>query len=783
MPRAVSQLGLPGGPAQSFPFAAGVEKAPDSMRLLHASTEGATLHRQSRHRVFHRAPLGAAIAYVTILTVALLILVCARRLSNLSVEGDWVRSLAGAEGDEPAGACGGDGEGGGRDEGEKEDKDGQWAIIQQARENLKGFQRLLKKWLALKGGHSYKAVATTTSVFTLMISDVGALGGFIEQELLALRPLWRSVLNQAAAGAKEVGTGWDIADRSTELRSIHCMNGYLKNMMFWIRETDQEGRLVIKGSRWAALRDLVTVQAEVVEIASQYLSALHPESSTPNEMRRRAFGRLGGLSNARRRMLLANAAYARYFDGFFLKGFAQRRFGSLAAKAAQKDNLPNTPEGQIEYLRRYFPTDLRVIAAEAPTATETYLTPGAISKDKRAPKTPRGPWPSLVGSSLHPSGPLMHPPGPPSSSHPKTDESDPFVQLGARPKTYSQAVGSGEQTSSGVSSKKATPVKARSVQHTARKPGTPKIAPPPIAFPWGKDTEKQPGSAPASSPQEPQTLTPLSLRGYRRRLRKERGTKEAAPKKFASPTEEEGLFEVSTKTEGEASEGLQGPDDEIAQALKNLVLTEEEESTADDGDEVDEALQPLDGTPFDAGQTMLAPLPTQSHTPFLSSPWAAPGIPMGPRLVGVGPSSASRGGAYFGEPQGLPRPSGPGPWAPPIFSASQPSTGGPSHVLAPESSGLGPLPQLPAPPGFWEPPSSSPSLQVSPGPLHPPSTQPSPSGDPFPRSPNRAISGPTSTQPSPKKDKHRKGKTGPYRGMPLGEPAPPVTSVSTSPPT
>ncbi|KAL8432319.1 hypothetical protein ACSSS7_004686 [Eimeria intestinalis] len=891
MPRAVSQLGLPGGPLQSFAFVAGVEKAPDSMRLLHASTEGATLHRQSRNGVFHRAPLGAAIAYVAILTVALLILVCARRLSSLSIEGGWVRSLAGAEGDEPAGACGGDEEEGASDEDEKveEDKDGQWAIIQQARENLKGFEKLIKKLLAMKNGYVYRAVASATGVYMLIVSDVGALGGFIEQELRELRSLWLSVMEQAAASAREVQTGWPAVDKSFNWKSIHCMNGYLQDMISEVKVARKKRKLMVAGNRWAALRNLVRVQAEAIGISSYCLTALHPDSPASGLMRRRAFSRLGGVSNVRRRMLLANPSYARYFRGFNLKGFAGRRFGPLAAQAARKDNLPNTPEGQIEYLRKYFPTDLRVVPPEAPTAMETYLTADAPSStEKKAPKTPQGPWPSL-----HPPGPPMHPPAPPPSSQPGSDS---FVQLGARPKTYSQALASGEQKSSEMSSKKFTPGAPHGVQQPEGKPGAPKSAPPPIPFPWGKDTRKQPGSAPGSSPQEPQTLTPLSPGGSLLRRRKERGTKEAAPKEFASPTKEGGSSGVSSEAERETSEGPQGPDDEIAQALKNFVLAEEEESTADDGDEVDEVLQPLDGTPFDAGQTMLAPLPTQSHTPFLSSPWAAPGIPMGPRLVGVGPSSASRGGAFFGELQGLPRPSGPRLPPPPIFSGplgsaepathtsqkspkplggphgvpgppfstpppspgftgppqsveqaglvlerfpwpsgpfsgplpptsssfgpllgtvqqasarspsppspstpfpsapvpsspsvaavhvpphdspSGPSIGGPSHVSTSGSSGLGP-----ATAGFWDPAPSSPSLQVSPGPAHPPSTQPSASGGPFPPLLTRAVSGPTSTQPSPNKDK-LKGKSGLYQGMPLGEPAPSVTSVSTSSP-
>ncbi|KAL8448868.1 hypothetical protein Emed_003438 [Eimeria media] len=686
----VAQLGSSGGPPQSVAPVSGVERAFDNVRLLHPSAEGAPMPYQARHRVFHRTLLRAATAYVAILAVALLILVCARRLSTLSVEEGTVRSLAGAE-DEPGGACGGHAAGGGEEESVEENESLQEAIIQQAKENMRRTKEMIRILVALKSGYNYKAVNSATSVFVLVLSDVGLLGGFVDNELRSLRELWLSAMEEAVESAQALETGRFATDTTSSMIKIHRINGELVALMSTIRTADKNGKLVVEGSRWTALQGLVRVQEVVLDMACAYLSVLHPASGASTQARRHALGRLGSLSHTRRRMVLANKSYASYFRRFQLRGFARKRFGEAGAQVARETYLPSSPQDQINYLREHFATDLKVRPQEAAAAVRpqeaaaavsthsppdtaptsegekaplpsqglTMQPPASLVQPATTPEPPQAPSAQLQetpvqfvgppqpsqGPTMQPSGPAVQPAGPPSASGLGPQGPHSFEKLGARPKTHSAAAAVGGKKSSGTSPKQPPSGVPHVAQFLAVTPKGPTGAGHPFASSLDTHMKKPPGKDPGILVQAPQSS---------------------------------------------------------ATVMHNV------------GDEVEEEIDPSDDSSLHAGQPIHAPLPPQEQIPFLSTPWAAPGAPVGPLIPGMRPPFSPRAGAFFGVAQGVPRsglpisrPSLPvGFWEHPRPSGPAPHTvqrpPGPSGM----STGVSYMPPFawpPQPPGFAGP--------------------------------------------------------------------------------
>ncbi|KAL8269977.1 hypothetical protein Esti_006098 [Eimeria stiedai] len=675
----LSQLGLAGGPSQSFAFVAGVEKAPDSISLLLASADRASVPRQTRHRVFHRALLGAATAYVAILAVALLILACARRLSRLSVEGGRVRSLAGGDGNEAAGACGGNAEGGEEeDKNYEEDRALQHAIIEQARENLQGFRQMVSTLAGLRSGHTFKAVTSATSVYILLLSDMGALGAFIDEELLPLRPLWLQVMKEAVESATKLETGWPAVGRSLALRNIHWMNGDLVNLLETLREKRKKGRFTVGGRRWTALHSLVRVQTVTLQIAYSYLYVLHPESGATRGPRREALARLAALSEIRRKMILASQSFAGYFGGFHSQGFARKRFGASCGQAARAANLPLKADDQIRYLCEHFGGDLDVQPQGAAAAERTPSPPGPAPSSEQTgppqhpqgpPKQPPGPprqpaWPSMQPPepSKQPPWPSTQPPGPPSASGSGSQGPGPFGHLGARPRLYSE-VAAGGQAGSGMSSREPSLGVPHGVQHPAEKPGGPKGAGPPFASPLSAQKKKPSGSASGLPPPVPQaSVSGWDMGSHVHPLKGTDIMRSALEEVVASGKEgaSSGLWE---EAEG-VPEGTHVHVDWLAEELEALALAEEEEFLAADGGEFG-VVQPSAGSSLQASRATHVPSPPEGQALFPSSPWAAPRTPAEPHTPGPTPSLSSPANAFFGVPEGAPRP--------PIFRPPLPS--------------------------------------------------------------------------------------------------------------
>ncbi|KAL8432321.1 hypothetical protein ACSSS7_004688 [Eimeria intestinalis] len=921
----VSQLGLAGGPPQSFAPLSGTEKAPGNLNLLHAPAQGMSVRRHTRHRVFHRAILEAATAYAALLAVAFLILVCVRRLNNLSATGGRARSLAGAEGDEPAGACWGNAEtsdGGGTDH----EKALQEAIIQQAKGNIEGYKEIIKQLVRLRGGHIFKTLTTATSVYVLVTAEMGALGFFIDYELMELKARWLGVMQEAILSTVALETGGQFATSNGAISKVHRMNGELIELISTIMSAKKTRDIEVLEDPWPLLQRLVHVQAEAIRIARRYLTTIHPQSGATKYPRRHALSKIGYLADARRVMILAEPRLAVYFEGFPARRLAKRRYGPWSGDRARAANLPTDPTGQIRYLRRHFPEELplkppkkveAVPPSSPPDETPSSRQTGPPMHHHGPPMQPEGPPLDPQGTPMHLQGPPMHLLGPPPqtprlslhpgesrmhptsqlwSSHPRSQGPEPYMHLGARPK-YSQAAAPGGRKGSGVPSEKAFSLSTHA-QHAAEKPGVPQGAALPFAAFSSTGMKKRLESVSGPPPHASQSWADEDPR-----LRRAEALdlKRAASKQTASSNNEEALSGVWSEAAGGLSRWPQKPVDEVAQALGDLILLDEDGWTAGDRGEIG-PMHPSEGSPLHAGKGTHQPWRTRRHIPLSS--WAAPETPRAPQIPGVRPPVSSRGGAFFGGPQesprlpsprpspppgfsaslrfagpvtpavhrppgpsggphGLPRPPFPKarpppgftwppkfgeqvrqvlqryPWppvsssgpvpptsgrslsesllgavqqasamdpshpsplasfssapppssfpvpdvqVPPHVSPSQLSVRGPSHVSPPVSSPLGPLPPLSAKPGTWNPLSSSPSLQVFPRSLHPPSLQPSTDRDPSSGTPIPAVSGPTSKRPSANKDKLREGKSGPYHGMPLGEPAPSVTLVSTAPP-
>ncbi|KAL8442342.1 hypothetical protein Emed_007315 [Eimeria media] len=553
----VSQLSAAGVPSQSMTLVAGVEKAPDNVRLLHSSAQVASVPHQARHRVSHRTLLGAATAYVAILAVAFLILVCARRLSNLTVGEGRVRSLASAGGDEPAGACGGSAEG----EGEEEDHEGDaaWreAIIQQAKENIEAFKVVVKKLRALRGASKYPVVACSTSIYIMMATEMGALAAFIDRELQPLRSLWSGVLKDLVACAEDFNSDWKSAGQRLVVQDAHFMSSHVVELLRMLRTSPEQRSRYLPGNRWILLSNLVRVQAQVPGLASSYLSEVGPESKGPNTRRREAMTRLAGLSDVRRRMILRNPAFGAYFGGLPSRRFAKRRFGVAAVEAAQKENLPSTPEDQIEFLKHYFPMHLRERAPEPPAAipvpTPSTAAPYKKKKAKAPPskELPTQPSPPPQQFPEPPQSgqwPPMQPPASSPASGPGPQGVDPYAPLGARPKSYSQAAAPTGEKSSGLSSKKSSSKSLRGDLKDAE-PG-------PYA---GPAVKLLPRLALSSQPQTTQSSATV-LKGSAG-LRRRRGpkTEESKPKDATPSDKEEASSGLGAGAEGGKAKGKPSP--------------------------------------------------------------------------------------------------------------------------------------------------------------------------------------------------------------------------------
>ncbi|KAL8451217.1 hypothetical protein Emed_002090 [Eimeria media] len=566
--KSVSQLGSAGVPSQNIALVTGVEKAPENVRLLHPAAQVASMPHQARHRVSRRTLMGAATAYVAILAVALLILVCARRLSTLSFGERRVRALASAGGDEPAGACGGSAEGEEEEENQEEDPAWREALVQQVRENLEGFKEVLGKLSALRDGSNYTAVTCGTSVYILMAAELGGLAAFIDKELLSLRSLWSSVLKGAVDFAAGFHGEWRPDPKQAKVRDAHNMNNQLVELLQVFRTAKEYRSRALEGRRWALLSNLVRVQSEVLALASSYLSAVSPESMNPHSRRRQAMIRLASLSDARRRMIMGSPAFGPYLGAMPSRGFAKKRFGLAAAEAAQKENLPSTPEDQIRFLRDYFPMHLRERAPEAPRAipVSSASTAAPSKKKKERPQSPKMSLTQLSPPPQQPPEPSQSshwPPMQPSASSPASGPGpqgvDPFAPLGARPKSYSQVATASGETSSKVPSKK-SPVKSSHGGLKDGKPSSGSKAGPPAA----RLLPSFVLSPQAETPQSSATVLKGSV-GLRRR----RGPQpDGAKPKDVTPSDKD--------------EGKPSPGGDLEQKLGALALGAEESSTSDE---------------------------------------------------------------------------------------------------------------------------------------------------------------------------------------------------------
>ncbi|KAL8448873.1 hypothetical protein Emed_003443 [Eimeria media] len=837
----ISQLGLAGGPLQVVAPVSGLEKVPDNVRLLHLSAEGVSMPRQARHRVFHRTLLGAATAYVAILAVALLILVCARRLSNLSVEERRVRSLAGAEGDEPAGACGGSADGGEEEESGEEDEFSPEVIIQQARENIESFKKAVESLKQLKTGAPPKTVKAAMAFYILLICEIGLLGAFVDRELRDLKSQWHAVMQEAIDSAEAVKTGRKHATSGHGDSELHDMNGDLVLFIGTIRSSKKTRMARMGENRLAVLASLVEVQAVTASIALEYLSIIHPESKATHGPQRQALRLLAAMADARRLMILGEKVFASYFKGFSSVGFARHIFGPSSGPIAQAANPPLDAGAQIAYLREHFPEDLST-QPPGPLAEPTSSSPGAA-----------------LSSSA--SGPGSH--GPHS-----------YAQLGARPKTSSQGTASTGQKSGLMPSKHASS-------------GDPKAAGHSLSSPPGKEGKQPQGIALGSSP--PDTKSEPWIMGPRLRQRRYVEAMKRAQADAASSRKGKTLPGPRPEAEGGAADKPKKvPEGEMAQGLAALSVGQEGGLTADDGGAAGEGREPSDGSTVHPGQTIQVPLPTQGQHPSSSAPWSAPGTPVSQQMPGV--SLSPLAGPFFGVPQGMPRsrlpsprppllpgfggpprPSGPAPHTvqrppgppgmstgvlamsppvrpppPPGFTGPQQPGGfvrhmlqrpsGPSGPLTSTSGGLtyGPLPgaieqpfhraprppfpSMPSPSGLTPPSLSQPRVAA------PPHVLPSVPSGPRPRSslfgapstwsslfasaPRLSLSGPhpappsqpslmgpspselstpavswhPSTDPSPGQHKPKSRMSGAFHGMPMGEPTPSSTSLTTAPP-
>ncbi|KAL8271475.1 hypothetical protein Esti_004510 [Eimeria stiedai] len=780
----LSQLGLAGGPSQSFAFAAGVEKAPNSMSLLHASADRASVPRQTRHCVFHRALLGAATAYVAILAVALLVLACARRLSRLSVEGGRVRSLAGGDGDEAVGACGGNAERGEEeDQNYEEDKALQYAIIEQARENIDGFRGVVQQLVEMKNGASFRILSAATSVYILFLSEMGALGAFIDEELLPLRPLWLQVMEEAIQSSSELENGWRASSWGGGNPDVLEMNFQLVEYARKIKTTSRKRKIRVEGGRWKALRDLLMVQPYAAAIACRYLSAIHPGSGAERLTRRYALGRLATAADMRRTMILGSWPFSFYFGGFYSRGFARMRFGASAGYTARADNPPLNPADQISYLLELFPDAF----GDRPPGT-------AAAMPTHSP---------TEGPPKHPQEPPTQPPGTAAASGPGSQGPYSSEQSGARPKLTSHAAAASGQKSSGLSPKQPFP-------------GGPKGARPSSSA--GTKMQKPSASVPGSQPQPvgtPALTWHLGAR-FRHRRMQERKSKQ---KRLVQPGKEEAPSGPREEAEEGESERQEAPVDAEAEALAAFVLLDTESSTAGVGDGATDEAQSSVGGPLHTSQTPTHhPLPEQEHGPFSSSPWAAPGTPAGPHTPGVRPSFPKPVNAFYGVPQGAPMPSTRMPFLPPGFSGPLSFSGPVGQILQGPLGPSGLFPGAPpmspflspyVPPGFTGPPQFDGAAQHTllrpAGPLPPTSEHPFfgpflgslqqpavmsplpfPHSGPLPPPPSGAtgpsslgLSSPTVPKPHSSRDrkKSKSRLSGVYVGAPVGEPAPSATSL------
>ncbi|KAL8445119.1 hypothetical protein Emag_005185 [Eimeria magna] len=586
----VSALGLDGGPLQSYALNTGVEKSPDSIRLLRASVP-----RQTKHRGLHRALLGAATAYLAIFALTFLIFVCARRLSNLSVARGRLRSLADAKGDEPAEACGGNVSGEDEDENYEEEQASQKAIIEQARRNMKGYKKILTKFVQLNSGASQKAVQSAASVYTLVISDLGALGAFVDNKLEELRSLWLEAMTEAVESAEQIFSGWPASHKSSAMANVYEANEDLVEFIGTIKTAKEQREAGAEGRDWAALHKLVQVQPVTIVIACRYLSTMHPESGATRKLRRLALSELDALSDLRRTMILAQPVFADYFKGIFSRGVARQRFGPSCGSRARAANPPLEPEDQISLLRERFPKEPRVPSpGTAATMRRSPLGATPSSKQKGPPEQP-------APTPVQPSGPPIESQGPLMPRGHKGSEL-------------------------------------------------------PSASYDGTDMKKMSGSALGSQPRPLHATSTVATAwhaGPRRRRRRRLDSTKAASK-YVWSSEGEAPSEPWEEAEEGSAQGGHAPVHEVAQALGALALAEEEEMTAGVGGEVG-AVHTSDDGPVHASQRMQALLPPQGQVRFAFSPRAAPGGPMGHYSPGVRLSSSPPANAFFGVAQGAPR--------------------------------------------------------------------------------------------------------------------------------
>ncbi|KAL8448872.1 hypothetical protein Emed_003442 [Eimeria media] len=690
----VSQLGLAGWPTQSVAPVSGDEKVSDNVRLLHLSAEAAPMPRQARHRVFHRTLLGAATAYVAILAVALLILVCARRLSNLSVGVGRVRSLAGAEGHELAGACGGSADGGEEEENHEGDDSSPEVIIEQARQNIESFKDAVKRLKQLKTGAPARAVRAAMSLYILLACEIGLLGAFVEKEIRSLKSQWHEVLQDAIDSSSVLETGRQHASSVYGEPELHTMNGDLVAFISTVKSAKKKRMANMGMDRWAVLRRVVKVQAVTASIALKYLSIIHPESGATHSPRKQALRLLAALADARRIMLLAEPVFAAYFKGFSSAGLAKQRFGHSCGPTAQAANPPLNPEAQIDYLREHFPEDLSTQPSGA-VAEPTSSPPGAAPSSE-----PIGPATHPQGSPVQPAVPPLQTSAPPSASGPGSHGPHSFAQLGARPKTSSQGTASTGQKGGLMPSKHGSP-------------GDPKAAGHSLSSPLGKEGKQPQGKAPGSRHSD---IIPEAWNvGPRLRQRKLLEAIKRAQTDAASSSKGKTLPAPRPEADGGAADKPQvAPADELAQGLAALSVWKEEALTADDGGAAGEEIEPLDGSAVHLSQTMQVVLPTQGQHSSSSFPWSAPGTQVSQYMPGVGSSLSPLVGPFFGVPQGMPRsrlPSPRPPLPPGFWGPSRPSGPAPHSVQRPPgppgmSTGvlaMSPSLRPPPPPGFAGP--------------------------------------------------------------------------------
>ncbi|KAL8432318.1 hypothetical protein ACSSS7_004685 [Eimeria intestinalis] len=655
-----AQLRLFGEPAQSYTLFAEVEKGPDNSR--HTSTEDMPVARQTRHRVFHQGIVRAATAYAAILACAFLILLCVRPLSALRAEGGRVRSLAGAEGDEPVVACEGSGEAFKEGEDHDDEKAQQQAIIEQARENIEEYKDAIMRLTDLAGGHAYHTAYAALSLYILLLSDLGALGAFIDRELLPLRSPWLEAMQQAVNSAGTLHTGWNYANSRGFISHMHSMIGDMVEMIGTIRSAKKRNIKPLQETTWALLQRLVQVQPVAIAIARKYLVILHPQSKVTRAVRQHIVGALGALADVRRTMILAEPSFARYFRKFFSRGFARRRFGHASGKFARPSSVPMNPDDQIELLRNSFFDDVGAHFVETEKAVPAQRRPGG------------NPPTEQMGHFAHTWGASMQPPSPRLASSPGASQGIYFVSQAYAPPSWEAAAISGQE-SSGISSKQPSPGGQMGVWPYPPSSSTTRMEQPPESISDSPLEAKRWASTDDASPSEPH----MALSG------------------------------LWTEFEGGGSEGPQGPADDIAEALGPLSVLDEEDLIAQGGDGGKDVSQPLDGSPVHASQNTHAAAPTQGNTLFASSPWAAPGTPMGPHPPGVGPYSP-RGGAFFGFPEGAPGLPTPQQPLPPGFLGPTSFVGLGAHIVHRHPAPLGEAHGVPGPafsklsppPGFTE---------------------------------------------------------------------------------